>query len=312
MFPAFLTTLLFSISAVTANRSIRFLGSSTANLSRLLVAFALLAAYAHWLGQGLSGPGVWYFFISGCIGFGFGDIALFLALPRLGSRLTILLTQCLAAPIAGVVEWSWLGTRLSAWEMILGAVTLAGVALALLPGRQTRAAGGTLAAGLAFGIAAAFGQGLGAVFSRKAYAVTEMAGLHIDGSTAAYQRIIGGILITALAWAIFRPKASAVTPASPMEPAEQAGSARKPGQNRWRRAWPWVVANAMAGPVIGVSCFQWALGTTPSAIVLPIVALTPIVVMPFAYFFEGDRPKLASLAGAAIAVGAAAALAVVG
>jgi drug/metabolite transporter (DMT)-like permease len=74
------------------------------------------------------------------------------------------------------------------------------------------------------------------------------------------------------------------------------------GRAEWRKAWPWVIINVLGGPVIGVSCYQWALSTTPSGIVLPIVATVPLAVIPFAYRLEGDRPGWRSLAGGIIAV----------
>ena len=52
--------------------------------------------------------------LSGIIGMGIGDLGVYAALPLLGSRITVLMTQCLAAPIAAVGEWLWLGT--SNWE----------------------------------------------------------------------------------------------------------------------------------------------------------------------------------------------------
>jgi len=52
-----------------------------------------------------------------------------------------------------------------------------------------------------------------------------------------------------------------------------------------------------------VSCYQWALATTASGIVLPIVACTPLVIIPFSYWLEGERPTPRSLLGALIAVG---------
>jgi drug/metabolite transporter (DMT)-like permease len=61
----------------------------------------------------------------------------------------------------------------------------------------------------------------------------------------------------------------------------------------------------MAGPVLGVSCYQWALSSQPSFIVLPIVALCPIVVIPFAMIWENDKPSLQSLLGALLAVASA-------
>src|SRR5688572_29913152 len=105
MFPAFLSTILFSISAVSANRTAKILGGTEANFWRLVVALIFLAAYAHLLGAGLSGGAFHIFFLSGVIGFGVGDIALFQALPRLGSRLTILIVHCLASPFAATTEW---------------------------------------------------------------------------------------------------------------------------------------------------------------------------------------------------------------
>jgi drug/metabolite transporter (DMT)-like permease len=71
------------------------------------------------------------------------------------------------------------------------------------------------------------------------------------------------------------------------------------------------VVNAVCGPVIGVSCYQWALATTPSGLVLPIVATTPLVIVPFSYLIEGERPSRRSLVGGAIAVSGAVALTLV-
>ncbi len=70
-----------------------------------------------------------------------------------------------------------------------------------------------------------------------------------------------------------------------------------------------MVANALVGATVGVSFLQCALATTPSAVVLPIVALTPLIVVPFAYFLENERPSARSLVGGALAVAAAAVLA---
>jgi drug/metabolite transporter (DMT)-like permease len=69
-----------------------------------------------------------------------------------------------------------------------------------------------------------------------------------------------------------------------------------------RGRWKWLAINGTAGPALGVSCFQWALATTPTGIVLPIVALTPLAIIPFSMRFEGEKPSLRSLAGAVIAV----------
>jgi drug/metabolite transporter (DMT)-like permease len=110
MLPAVLTTVLWSVSVVFAARSAAVIGPERANIGRLTVATLFLGCWAFIWGTGIAGPAFPWLFLSGIVGFGLGDMGLFGAIPRIGPRLTILLTQCLAAPIAALVEWIWLGT----------------------------------------------------------------------------------------------------------------------------------------------------------------------------------------------------------
>ncbi|MCL4178388.1 MAG: DMT family transporter [Verrucomicrobia bacterium] len=303
MFAAFLATLLFSLSVVAASRTTRALGGTTANFYRLCLATTFLALWAHGVGQGLGGGAFGWFFVSGVVGFGMGDLALYQALPRLGPRLTILMVQCLAAPFAALTEWLWMGTRLSPGQLLAGLVILAGVAIAVAPREHLHLPRRALMIGLLLGVVAALGQGLGAVISRKAYAMVELNGGSVDGMTAAYQRILGGLLFTApYALAMLTRDRWRAREGAIIDSAVPAGS--RPG----RSIWIWVVVNSLAGPTVGVGCYQWALATQPSGVVLPIVATTPIAVIPFAYLVEGDRPSLRSVVGGIVAVGGAIAL----
>ncbi|MDD2763036.1 MAG: DMT family transporter [Opitutaceae bacterium] len=294
MLGALLTTIFFSLSVIFANRSITAVGLTRANLGRLLVALICLGAYAHTLGRGLGGAGRGWFLLSGLIGMGLGDLAGFSALPLLGSRLAILMGQCLAVPIAIVAEGLWLGTQLTAGQLLWGAVILAGVALALLPTPGSPPRVRVRPIGFLWGFLAATGQGLGAVISRRASEAAAQAGESIDGITAAYQRIIGGLAVTA---AFFILRAWLQRDRAPEKPVPPPV-----------RGYLWIAANAVCGAVIGVSCYQWALATTPSGIVLPIVATTPLVIIPFSYLLEGERPSRRSLTGGAMAVAGAVAL----
>ena len=291
---AFLTTIFFSLAVIFANRSITAVGTTRANLGRLLVGLVLLGIYAHGFGQGFGGAGRDWFMLSGLIGMGLGDLASFNALPLLGSRLSILVGQCLAVPIAIVAERLWIGTRLSAVQFLWDAVILVGVALALMPTPRHPPRVRVRPAGFLWGVLAAAGQGLGAVVSRRAADAAIHAGESVNGITAAYQRTIGGLAITAaffIVRAMIQRDRAAETAAPPTA-----------------RGHLWIAANALCGAVIGVSCYQWALATTPSGVVLPIVATTPLVILPFSYLIEGERPSGRSLAGGAIAVAGAVAL----
>ena len=289
MFASFLTTILFSLSVIFASRSAKLLGGTRANLSRIVLATGFLAVWAHGFGAGFHGPARWWFFFGGCVGFGLGDMALFAALPRIGPRLAILITQCLAAPLAAVVEWAWLGTMLTAAELWCAVAILAGVAVALAPDRGAKIPRRVFWIGVLAGVGSAVGQGLGAVISRKANVVATLAHFPIDGGSAAYQRIVGGLLVTLIAFVFLRRQKLEAEP-------------------QWRAAAPWTVANALAGPAIGVGCFQWALATTPSGVVLPIVATSPVVTILLAWCIDGTRPTRRAVAGGLIAVAGAVAL----
>jgi drug/metabolite transporter (DMT)-like permease len=301
MVPAFITTILWSYCVIAARRSVEQLGENLANLARILVALAALGLMAHWFGKGLGGGGLHYFFLSGVVGFGLGDIGVFYALPRLGSRLTLLMAQCVAAPIAGIAEWLWLGTTVNLLQIVGIAVVLAGIVLAIAPKNLPAASLPGFLAGIAFGLLAAFGQGMGAVLSRKAYAAANLAGSWTGemsilgriwmGATTGYQRLLGGAMVIVAFYLL-----SILIRAWRTHPRAPHGDDPTGSKVRF------VLLNAAAGPVFGIICFQWALATTPSAIVQPIVAMTPLVVMPMAWFLEGDRPSGRAILGAVISV----------
>ena len=301
MFAAFLTTIFFSLSSIFANRSIRVVGATYANLGRLIVAAIVLGAYAHTLGQGLAGDATYWLLLSGVIGMGLGDLAAFGAFPILGSRLTALVTQCLAAPIAACTEYFWLGTTLSAIQIVWSTVILAGVGFALMPSRRHPPRVKVKPIGFLWGAFSAAGQGIGAVMSRKANEVATASGQTLDGITGAYQRILGGLVIALL---FFLLRAGIRKILARGEPKVEIAP---PSSRPWY-AYLWIPANGLSGAVIGVSCYQWALFTTSSGLVLPIVATTPLVIIPLSYWIERETPTLRSIIGAAIAVTGAVAL----
>jgi len=259
-----------------------------------------LGAWALTGGQGFRGPSLGVFLLGGALGIGLGDFGLFQTLPLLGTRLTLVLTVCLTSPLGALLEWGWLGARVSLTETVLIVVILAGVAVCLWPERADSLPRGHRVAGLLYGILTAVGGALGAVFSRKAFAMAAAAGFDIDGPTSAFQRVVGGLVITAVVF-MFRVRVRAYR--------SGAGPGDTVAARPWKRLMPWVTANALLGLTLGVSCMQVAFKTTPAAIVLAIVATTPIVVLPIARVMEGDRITPRSLVGSLIAVAGAMGLA---
>ncbi|MEM7383364.1 MAG: DMT family transporter [Verrucomicrobiota bacterium] len=286
-----LTVLFFAFSAIAGRRTTVILDSMWANLWRLGLAAVLLAAVTLVMDPKSFGPEPFFwFFLSGMIGFGLGDIGLFLAYVRLGSRLTILINLCLAPVFATAGEWLWLDTPPTWRKTMAIALILVGVGLAVLSksGPEDRKPE-LRASGLFWAMVAGFGQGVGALISRIAEARGLEQGVAVGAVSQAFQRCLGGlvvvIVVTALAFQFKRKRGL------------------NPGIVWDRRVVPWLIAAALAGPVIGVSCFQWSLTEIgDSARVLAITATTPIVLIPLAWIYEKDRPNLLAVAGAVVAV----------
>jgi len=301
MLAALLTTLLFATSAICGYRTAKQVGGVEANFWRITLATIFLTVWAFTFGHGFAGAPEW-FMLSGLFGIGLGDSAYFQALPRLGSRRTVLLCQCLTAPFAALIEWLWLGTKLNLPEILCIAVILAGVAIALAPGDHLKISARDWKIGITASVLAALGGALGAVVIRKGYAAIHDAGLNVDAGTTGYQRVLGGILIPTIALLVFKWRsAHAHGPAF-------AGDTLQISRDKWARIWPWVLANALAGQTLGVTCMQWALKTTQAGIVAAIIATTPIVLLPMTRIFEGEKIGFRALLGALIAVGGVIAL----
>ncbi len=279
------------------------LGGTEANFWRIAFATVFLAFWAHLFGQGMGGDSFPLFFFSGVVGVG-ADVFLFQALPRIGSRLSSLLVQCGSALAAAAIEFIWLGTRLTTPQIAACCTILLGVAIALSPGGHLNVPRKVLVAGVIFSILAALGNGYGAVISRKAFAVAAAAHQQIDGGTAGYQRLLGGLLVAAISILIVKRR-------EVLAQITNSEAPRIPSGEKWKRAWIWIFFNSLAGQTIGASCFQWALKTTPTGLVLAMVSTTPLVIIPFAWKFEGDKAHRRSIIGGAVAVAGAIALVLV-
>jgi drug/metabolite transporter (DMT)-like permease len=293
---ALLAALLFAISAVCGYRSSTQIGGAEANFWRICMATFCLALWANLFGSGLDGAGFPLFVASGLCGIGLGDTAYFQALPRLGSRRAVLLTQCFIPMFAILIEWLWLGTRLTTAEYLCVAVILAGVAIALAPSDHAKIPANTFWIGVAFTVLAGSFSAMGAVLSRKAYAVLHENGEQLDPGTTGFQRLLGGFFVPALILLAVKWRTAHAHGGMFEEKTLQVS------REKWKRIWPWVLGNSMAGQTLGVTCVQWALEKTPTGIVMTVVATTPLMLLPMTRIVEKEKIGIRSLVGALIAV----------
>jgi len=289
---AALTALLFGITPVLASRSARVLGPGFANLSRLVLAGLILALWTC-LGPGHPwGPSSDWFLLGGIAGFGVGGVAMFQALVRLGPNLSNLAVQCLSVLAAAVIEWLWLGTCLGTAQVLLAGLCVLGVVIGLLPSSLPKLKPDAWVPGILWALLSALGQGFGAVLSRKAFQVARSLADPVNPGIAAFERVLGGLLIATVAlflewlWKKLRQRPAAVLP----------------GHQTPSAVWIWVLGNALTGPVLGVTFYQWALRSHPAGIVQAIVATAPLLTIPLAAWLERERPRASYYLGATLSV----------
>jgi drug/metabolite transporter (DMT)-like permease len=277
MLPSVLTAFLFAASGISGRRAAMAFGALRANSIRLTLAALILGCWV--LAQGppdFSTRVVRWLLVSGAIGFGLGDVCLFLAYPRIGARLALLVNFCSAPLFGAALDWCLQATRFTLSQFLTSIVILTGVGMALLGGGHgsegrvaSRWHSGSLG-GFIAALMAGFGQGCGAALSRHAQATAMADGTVLDGMTQAFIRMLPGIVVSTIIWMVV------------------AKVRREP---RWgpisgRDAWPWLFAAVMFGPVLGVSCFQWALNLQSSVVVLSVTATAPVLIMPMAAIID--------------------------
>ena len=312
MLAALLTTGFFAATAVFARRAALVLGATAANCWRLALAAVLLGVWSLFFGHGFGAAFGWCF-VSGLVGFGLGGLLMFQALPRAGTNLANLTVQCGAAVVALAVEWAWLGVPVPPAQLLCCAVILGGVVLGLAPRSFPQFAPRVLLLGAGLAALSAVGQGVGQVLSRKAFAVLRAEGVKADPGTVTFERVLAGLLVAVVALAVARWWRRAN--AADTEVGPPAGKAA-PIENRQskigslRAAAPWVLLNTLTGPVLGVTCLQWALSQPqlPAGVTQSIVAAAPLLTAPLAWQLGEDLPRARYFAGALLAVAGTASL----
>lgn len=277
-------------TALTFEAAGRRIGSLMVNLLRMPLAFLLLTLAA-WSLRGLplptdaSGHAWFWLAVSGLVGFTFGDLCLFRAFVVLGPRLSTLVMS-LAPVVAALLGWAVLGELLGPLDLLGMALTLGGVAWAVLerrrPGADPHAPRRPLA-GVLLALGGAVGQGAGLVLSKlgmAGYPALPATQIRILAGTAGYL-----LLFTGLGW---WPR---VRPAL-----------------RDRSAMAWTALGAFFGPFLGVTLSLVAIQHTETGVAASLMATTPVLILPVVILLKGEKVGLGGVLGALLAVAGVAVL----
>jgi drug/metabolite transporter (DMT)-like permease len=212
------------------------------------------------------------------------------AYARLGARITSLMINALAAPIAAVLGWLTLAEHPTLLQGLVMAGIIASVALVLRPRASDRA--DLLGLCCAVGSAVAFAGA--SVMSRIGFTEAAAAGTPFHWLDSTIVRVVAGVVLCVAAFAI----------------AGRFAQSWRDGPARWRAAMPWLAANAVLGPCLGLGLYQWALSTTTAAEAHAVIAVLPVFVLVLTWMLGEERPDRWAIIGTLLSVTGVVALAV--
>jgi len=288
------TSFCWALTAIQFTVAGHRVGSRSVNRVRLALA-AVFLSVTHLLVQGSLWPvqaGLhrWMWLgLSGIIGLVLGDGALFHAFLLIGPRGAMVL-MTLVPVISAVAAWLLLGERLAPAEVLAILITVGGVAWVVSERRRAQESAAPTQSdhtrkeglGVLLALCGALGQATGMVVAKR--------GL-VGGFPALSATVMRMMTAAALIWLVAVLRG-------------QAGVSL--GALRDRRATLSIAAGAFAGPFVGVWLSLFAVREAPVGIASALMALSPIMLIPFDHWVLGEAISWRSVAGTLVALGGAA------
>jgi drug/metabolite transporter (DMT)-like permease len=227
--------------------------------------------------------------LSGTIGLILGDGSLFHAFLLIGPRKSMVL-MTLVPVISTIAAWLLLGETLLPVEILAILITVGGIAWVVSerepdspsPEEEGEKRTRKRALGVLLGIAGATGQALGLVVAKRGLA---------GDFPALSATLIRMVVATTVIWLMALVGG-------------QAGPTWQALKDREARRW--LVGGAFIGPFIGIWLSLVAVRTAPVGIASTLMALSPIMLIPFDHWLFDERITPRSIIGTVIALGGAA------
>jgi drug/metabolite transporter (DMT)-like permease len=304
MIGALVAAFFSGVTPVVAGRAIRLIGFVRANVIRLSFAVVILGVWAFAFGQGLRGQTL-LFVTAGAIGFGIGGLSLLAALPRLGAPLASLVEETVAAPVAALVAWVWYSDKLTTNQIAFCGVILLGVVIGLAPYVRASLGKGpaskTIVIGVGLALLAAAAQGTSFAATRHGMLLMKAAHTPPDVITVAFQRLLGGFAVALVVYVVARWVWRKTWGFSAADGSQKAVLSSDGGKLTTRPLF-WGTLNSFTGPILAVTGSVWAQQTMNAGQVQSIVAMAPLISVPFAFWLEGHKPPRLWYLGAAVAI----------
>lgn len=278
---ALATAICWTLTALCFEYSSKKLSSLSLNVIKMYLAFALFAVFA-WIFRGNPFPTdasvfAWgWLGLSGIIGFVLGDLFLVKALAIIGAR-TSMLIMALVPPITAVIGFFLLDETIALRHLLGMAITIGGVATVILTRENGTKKFKHPVKGLVYACIGMAGQAVGLVLSK--YGMGEY-----NAFSATQIRIIAGLVGFTLLLFYFRAWGEL-----------KAAFTNIP-------AMKMLTIGAVAGPFIGVYLSLLAIQNTSTGVASTIMAIVPVMIIPFSILLYKEKINLREIVGAIIAV----------
>ncbi len=279
---ALITAFFWSGSSISFAEATKRAGSVLVNFIRLIIAafLLLITILIAQISLQLSSTQYTCLVVSGIIGLTFGDTFLFKAYQLLGARVTSLIMS-FAPAVSALLALIFLGEVLSIQDIIGILITIAGIALVVLEKKENVSLRRTFFnSGLLMAFLGAVGQGSGLVFAKMAFNDGD-----INGFSATFIRIAAGIItLFPIALLSGRLKHPIKTFAAD------------------KQAFIFTLTGALMGPYFGITFSLIAISNTKVGIAATIMAIVPILMLPFVKYFYKETITKRAAVGAFVAV----------
>lgn len=278
------TAVCWSFTSIFFSYSGRRVGSDVVNRVRLLLAI-LYISLAHLAIQGTLfpwGTESWrwgWLALSSILGLALGDGALFYAYVLIGPRLSQLVMA--SVPImSAFFAWLAFGETLTSVEMLGVGLAVAGMAWVITerqPALTTPEQSRQYGLGLLMALGGALGQTANLIFARYA-----LVGNFSALSATEIRLVVGAVVLWG--WSGWRGEVRPIL-----------------AKLSDRRALGALAGGALVGPFLGIWLSLLAIQTTRVGVAATLMALPPVILIPLAYLFFGERTSLRGLTGTLVA-----------
>lgn len=278
---ALATALCWAVTATSFEDAGKKLGSMNLNLMRLILGMLFLSTFTgitrgYILPTDATVSGWFWLMMSGFVGIVIGDLLLFEAFVRIGSRISMLIYASVP-PLSGIMAYFFLGESMTKMQIIGMFVTLFGIAsVILVPDAENKSMKlSHPIAGILLAFGGAFGQAAGYILGKFG-----MAGYDAFSSTQI--RLIAGIIGFAILFTIrgHWPKF----------------------KNAFKRkdAFLSLSLGSFFGPFLGISLSLYAVQRINPGVASTLTSITPVLLIPVAFFIKKETVKLREIIGTLI------------